>query len=191
MLLVASAIAGCTMPPPPRDGGDDPDAAASLAELGTGQLDWETLAGPDPTVELIYGAQGGFHVWGRARFRLEPDVDVSFRAVRVSDGQELHRPTPVRRWIEDGVRYGIVPLQDGRFQTDAELVIVSLDCARDLVGQQLRIDVFVRERRTGRVETAQRTVRVIDEIPSPPGCLSERDGTRSDAALTDASADGG
>ncbi|MFO0556721.1 MAG: hypothetical protein U0269_01760 [Polyangiales bacterium] len=167
---------------------DAGDAGSTVVELGTGQLEWEPLAASDPTVELIYGAQGGFHVWGRARFStFQPDVDVSFRAVRASDGQELHHPSPIRRYIEGDLRYGLAPTADGRLETMAELVILTLDCPRDLVGQQLLLELTVRERATGRSASTQRSVRVIDEIPSPPGCLSERDGTRGDGGLTDAS----
>lgn len=188
-LLIGALAWGCAPPPPVADGGDTGDGGAGIVELGTGQLEWETLPAADPTVELIYGAQGGFHVWGRGRFStFQPDVDVSFRAVRESDGQELHHPSPIRRFIEGDTRYGLAPTADGRLETMAELVILTLDCPRDLVGQRLRIELTVRERATGRSATTQRFVRVIDEIPSPPGCLSERDGTRSDAALNDATA---
>jgi hypothetical protein len=69
----------------------------------------------------------------------------------------------------------------------AELVILTLDCPRDLVGQRLTLELTVRERATGRSASTQRSVRVIDEIPSPPGCLSERNGARNDGGLTDAS----
>jgi hypothetical protein len=187
IVLCAVGLSGCPGPDPRPDGGLD--AGDGVVELGTGQLDWEPLSAADPTVELIYGAQGGFHVWGRGRFRtFAPDVDVSFRVVRESDGQELHHPSPVRRYIERDLRYGLLPTSDGRYQTDAELVILTLDCARDLVGRRLTMELTVRERATGRSATTSRSVRVIDEIPSPSGCLSERDGTRSDGGLDGASA---
>ena len=42
------------------------------------------------TIELIYGPQGGYHVWGRARFHgFEPDVDVAFAVTRLRDGALL------------------------------------------------------------------------------------------------------
>jgi len=185
MSLLWLAPLGCVSPTPV------PDADAehsSVVELGTGQLEWESLRTNDPTIELIYGPQGGFHVWGRARFAtFEPDVDISFRAVRSRDGRELHHPSPVRRYIEGDLRYGLAPTADGRLETMAEIVTLTLDCARDLVGQQMHLEVTVRERATGRTVSTQRTVRVIDEVPSPPGCLSERDATRGDGGLTDAS----
>ncbi len=181
--MLAIGLSACA-PRPPVDDGGATDASAGLAELGTGQLEWEPLSATDPAVELIYGAQGGFHVWGRARFRtFAPDVDISFRAVRESDRQELHRPNPIRRWIDSDVRYGLLPTSDGRYQTDAELVILTLDCARDLVGQRLMLTVTVRERSTGRTATDTRSVRVIDELPSPTGCLSQRDGTLNDGGI--------
>jgi hypothetical protein len=190
--LVATLSALLSACPAPT-GADVPDGDASaepLVELGSGQLEWESLESQDPTLELVFGAQGGFHVWGRARTRsFEPDLEVSFRAVRESDGLELHRPSPVRRWIADGVRYGLYPMPDGRFQTDAELVILSLDCARNLVGQRLTLELTVRERRTGRSASTRRSLRVVDEIPSPSTCVSLPDG--SSAAPMDAAADRG
>jgi len=177
-LVGCLSLGGCAPPPPPPI-----DASDSTVELGTGQLDWESIDRSNPTIELVYGAQGGFHVWGRARFStFEPDVDVSFRATRVSDGRELHSPSPARRRIENGVRYGIYLAPDGRLETDAELVILSLDCARNLVGDQLTVEVTVRERRTGRTGSARQTMRVVDEIPSPAGCVSLPDVVRADAA---------
>jgi hypothetical protein len=183
---MSGMLAGCSPVQPGADGGDA--GPGPQVELGSGQLEWEPHPSADPTTELVYGAQGGFHVWGRARFRASaPDVDISFRAVRESDGAELHRPTPVRRWIEGGVRYGLLPLPDGRLQTDAELVILSLDCARNLVGQRLSVEVTVRDRASGAQTTVQRSLRVIDEIPSPTSCVSVGDG----GGLRDGAADSG
>ncbi|MBL8682894.1 MAG: hypothetical protein JNK05_27255 [Myxococcales bacterium] len=163
----------------------DTDGGDLAVEFGTGQLDWEAIDARSPTIELVYGAQGGFHVWGRARIAgAEPDVDISFRATRDRDGRELHTPSPARRRIENGVRYGLYPSADGRLETQAELVILSLDCARNLVGELLTVELFVRERATGRTGSIRRTLRVVDEIPSPTGCVS-----LPDAAVRDASPD--
>ncbi len=178
--LLAGACGRCHVPPT-GDGGPGPGAVA----LGTGQLEWEPLDGPDTTVELVFGPQGGFHVWGRARWSDEaPDVDISFRVTRLGDGAELHAGPPVRRRIADGVRLGAHPVEPGRLQTDAELVILQLSCARDLVGERVRFELFVRDRARGGVASVAREARVIDEIPSPVGCVA-----LPDAAARDASGD--
>jgi hypothetical protein len=152
----------------PQDDGTDLTLAGVTVELGTGQTDWEDLPATNARDELIYGAQGGYHVWGRARFHgFAPDVDVFFQAVRLSDGATLHMPQPARRWIADGVRRGLEDEGGGTFSTDAELVILSIACAREVVGQQLQVRVFVRERASGRVASDSRVVTVVDEVPSP------------------------
>lgn len=158
-----------------RDGGIDATPETGTpgvsVEIGTGQTDWEDLASTDPHAELIYGSQGGFHIWGRARFHgLNPDVMVSFSVQRLDDGAVLHAPMPVRRWIEGGVRRGLLDLGGGDFATDAELVYLNIQCTRELVGRQILWQVRVEERNTGRFSTAQRIVTVVDDLPTPVAC---------------------
>jgi predicted transcriptional regulator len=181
VLISALALAATSCgPPPPSDGGIDAGdldgtVPGVTVSLGTGQNDYEDIARVNGRVELIYGAQGGYHVWGRARFRgFAPDVDVSFQAERVDTGQVLHMPQPARRWIQDGVRRGLLDLGGGEFMTDAELVILNLACSSDLVGRQLRLRLFLRERATGRTVTDERIATVVDEVPSPPCGMTPR-----------------
>lgn len=193
----------CTPPPPPWDGSLDSDisvptdngpctndgsATSPVVELGTGQFDWEPYGSCAPVTELIYGAQGGFHVWGRVRIHgISPDIDLSFRAIRLRDGREMHSPTVVRRWNENGAPRGLTDRGNGIFQTEPELVILSLDCARNLVGELLQIDAMVRERGSGREHFVRSIVRVIDEIPSPPQCVALPDsGALGSDVLSDA-----
>jgi hypothetical protein len=138
-----------------------------VVELGSGQTDWETVT-MDGQTELIYGPQGGYHIWGRARFQgFQPDVDVSFTVTRLDDGAVLHAPSDARRWIADGVRRGLLDLGGGVYATDAELVILNIGCADEVVGHRIRWDLQVRERATGRTATTTREVTVVDEVPSP------------------------
>ncbi len=175
-VLVRVDGVGCT---------NDGSALDPTVQLGTGQFDWESYASCAPTSELIYGAQGGFHVWGRVRIQgFAPDIDLSFRAVRVRDGRVLHTPTAVRRWNDNGAPRGLFDRGAGIYQTDPELVILSLDCARNLVGELLQIDALVRERVSGREHFVRSIVRITDEIPSPPQCVP-----LPDAGLRDVGSD--
>ncbi len=203
-LVFASSCVNST----PRDDGPDGDATVvadgdecltdgraqdPAVLLGTGQFEFLPYGQCQPVSELVYGAQGGFHVWGRVRVQgITPDIDLSFRAVRLRDGRELHTPTIVRRWNENGQPRGLSDQGGGVFQTDPELVILALDCARNLVGDLLQIDAIVRERATQREHFVRSIVRVIDEIPSPPQCvmLPDAGADSASADATDATAGG-
>ena len=178
LVIALSVLSFACTHPNPNDGGpmdaqrdiaaQDGEIPGVTVEFGTGQSDYEDVPASGGQLELIYGAQGGYHVWGRARFRgFDPDVDVSFSATRVSDGRVLHTPQPARRWIVDGIRRGLNDEGGGSFATDAELVILSISCSDMVVGDQLTVRVFVRERSTGRVATDVRSARIVDAIPSP------------------------
>jgi hypothetical protein len=136
--------------------------------LGTGQSDYESIPHTDGKVELIFGPQGGYHIWGRARFQgFAPDVDIAFKITRMDDLHVYHAPTLLHRWIENGVARGLVPLPGGEFMTNAEQVVVSITCSNELVGRHILFQVFVTERATGRTVTDSRDVMVVDNDPSP------------------------
>src|SRR4051812_36266214 len=103
-MLLGSLMSACPPPPPPADVvlGDavgDPVVSTASVRVGTGQSDYEDIPATDGRLELIYGAQGGYHVWGRARFLgLAPDVALSFTVTRLGDGQMLARYITSRRW---------------------------------------------------------------------------------------------
>ncbi len=152
------------------DEGIDSGVVGVDVTIGTGQSDWEDLPRAGGNVELIYGAQGGYHIWGRVRFRgFNPDVRISFRVTRLDDGRVTHMPVAARRWIADGVRRGLVDLGGGEFSTDAELVIEDIRCSDELVGRTIRFQVFVEEMGTGRIATDERTATVIDLV-NPVRC---------------------
>jgi len=173
-LLGASALSACA-PSDRLDGsvdtGIDSGVPGVTVNFGTGQIDYLDVPRTGATLELIYGVQGGYHVWGRAQFHgFAPDVDVSFNVVDQDSGRTLHIPNPARRRIENGVRYGLTDAGNGTYQTDAELVIVSIVCASDVVGHTLVVDVFVRERASNRTAADRRVVRIIDEV-NPQSCV--------------------
>jgi hypothetical protein len=169
-LLVASCLA-----PAPRDATVDSDAADDAnppgvtVAVGTGQSDFVDLPPTGGTIEIVYGPQGGYHVWGRARFRgFAPDVDVAFQVTQLDDGRILHSPLPLHRWVENGVLRGLVDLGGGEFMTNAEQVVLNIACSTDLVGRHILLELWVTERASGRVAYDHRDVRVVDNDPSPP-----------------------
>ena len=172
---------GCGTEPPPTDALDGspfdaaaPDSGLAGVEVsfGTGQIDWEDVPVAGGQLELIYGAQGGYHVWGRGRFHgFAPDIDVAFTAVDLATGTLLHMQTWARRRIENNVSYGLESVGGGTFETDAELVVLNIQCASEVVGHQLQVRVFVRERATMRVGTDVRTATVVDVV-NPTACVT-------------------
>jgi hypothetical protein len=165
VLAAVAAHIGCGPSTPGIDGGRGADATVAV---GTGPDDYEEIPREGGTVELVYGPQGGYHVWGRAWFQgLAPDVDVAFRVTRLDDGAVLHAPLPARRWISDGIAHGLTPLVGGAFVTQAQQVGLQIQCASAVVGRTVLFEASVRERATGRAASDAREVRVVDQDPSP------------------------
>ncbi len=152
--------------------GLDSGVSGVAIELGTGQSSWEDFPRIGAQLELIYGVQGGYHVWGRMRVRgFEPDVDVNYSAVDLTTGRTLRTPSIwSRRRFESNTSFGLAPIGGGVFETDAELVILSIDCAAEVLGHQLQVRVLVRERSSQRIASDVRTGTVIDEV-NPTACV--------------------
>lgn len=171
---------GCADPSPGHDatidGADATSADSGIpgveVSLGTGQTDWEDLPAVGAELELIYGAQGGYHVWGRARFRgFAPDVDLGFTAVDLATGRRLHEQTWARRRVENNVSYGLQPTGLGAYATDAELVVLAIQCSDEVLGHPLQVRVSVRERASGRIASDVRTATVVDRT-NPTPCVT-------------------
>lgn len=60
LFALAVLLGGCPTPPAPRIG---LDGATTFVEAGTGETTFAPLADGDE-LELVYGPQGGYHVWG-------------------------------------------------------------------------------------------------------------------------------
>jgi hypothetical protein len=155
---------------PPADLPDSGIPGVSI-DLGTGQDDFEEIPRTGaPNVQLIHGPQGGYHVWGRVKFSgFQPDVDIWFIATRLSDGVVLHDASVLlHRWIASGVSFGLADLGGGTFATEqGELIVLQITCPAQVLGDQLFIRAFVRERATGRIAADWRTVTVVRDLPSP------------------------
>jgi hypothetical protein len=179
------ASTGCSPPPRPDVVAVDasPDATNEhAARIGTGQSDWEDIAVANPELELIYGAQGGYHLWGRARFRgLQPDVDVTMTVTRLRDNAVLSDVlTAQRRYIDTVmmVRRGLLDVGGGEYVTNAEQLVLEISYSAEVVNERVRVDLTVTDRASGRVVRDSREAVVIDRV-APMPCVDRGDaGTR-------------
>ncbi len=145
-------------PAPPGDG-----AAAVELELGTGQSAWMDLPATGGRTELIHGPQGGYHVFGRVRFRgFDPDVLLTFRVEPAEGGPALTTDESLGRML----RRGLVQTAAGYESSSPELVILTaIRGPTEVVGRMFNLSVSVRDRATDRVMTASRVVTIVDEDP--------------------------
>lgn len=139
------------------------DAAAVELELGSGQSSWVDLPATGGRTELIHGPQGGYHVFGRVRFRgFDPDVTVTFRVQPAEGGPDLTSEESLGRVL----RRGLVQTAAGYESSSPELVILTrIRGPTEVVGRMFNLSVSVRDRATDRVATASRLVTIVDEDP--------------------------
>lgn len=164
--LGALTTLGCGAPDAPTtpDATPPTDAQGTTSvELGTGQTDWLALPPSGGRVELIHGPQGGYHVFGRVRFRgLAPDVFVSFRVTPASGGEPLNVDESLRRQE----RRGLVRVGDFYESSSAELVILTrVNAAADAANRPFVFHATVRDATTGRTLAATREVTIVDDDP--------------------------
>lgn len=86
LLLLAVLLTGCPTPPAPRIG---PDGATTFLEIGTGETGFTALADGD-ALELVYGPQGGYHVWGACGiYGIDPEGRVLHYTLRDGATREV------------------------------------------------------------------------------------------------------
>ena len=148
-LVTLAALSGC--------GEDVGSGDASLA-LGTGSWRYEALEDGD-TVELVRGAQGGWHVWLSVRTRGIDERQVV--QARVQPADESRPPT------SDDLRVSLDPMNDDgtRDLIGYPLVIEDPSC---LVGEMIRIEV--RTEVGGEMVRTERDVRVDGGTYPPDPC---------------------
>ncbi|MFO0630897.1 MAG: hypothetical protein U0325_35450 [Polyangiales bacterium] len=170
MLLWALAV-GCGPTPAPQDAGladrpgldGGPDASGPLLELGSGQLAWEPLRPSGNRLELIHGPQGGYHVFGRVRFRgLGPDVYVSFRVTPSGGGPAINDPASRVRLRDTR---GLVRIGDDAYETSgAQLVILeAIRGPMDVVGRDFRLEMTVQRFESTQTISATAEITIVDK----------------------------
>lgn len=163
-LALVGTVTACPNSPP-AVGPDTYDAAASiLLELGTGRNAFEAVAPVGSSVELVHGPQGGYHIYGRYRFRgFTPDVYVSFRLTPVEGGAPVNNPADRVRRLD---QHGLQRVGEGWEAASPELVILTtIRGPGEVIGHRFRWEVFVRSAATGQVATAERDVTIVDDVP--------------------------
>ena len=171
LILVCTLALGCGPTPATNDGGGvdgpgldgGPDASGPLLELGSGQLAWEPLRPNGNRLELIHGPQGGYHVFGRVRFRgLGPDVYVSFRVTPAGGGPAINDPGSRVRLRDTR---GLVRVGDDTFETSgAQLVILeAIRGPQDVVGRDFRLEMTVQRFESTQTISAAAAITVVDE----------------------------
>ncbi len=162
---------GCGPTPTPNDGGvvdgpgldGGPDASGPVLELGSGQLAWEPLRPSGNRLELIHGPQGGYHVFGRVRFRgLGSDVYVSFRVTPAGGGPAINDPASRVRLRDTR---GLVRLGDDTYETSgAQLVILEAIRGPDeVVGRGYRLEMTVQRFESTQTISASAEITIVDE----------------------------
>lgn len=175
--LVAVLLTACDDAAGLIDGGDsslgrldvpgvfDQDASTDVPlELGTGRIQWEALPPSGGQVELVHGPQGGYHIWGRVRFRsFDPDVYLSFRVLPIEGGEAINATWERVRRAD---QRGLVPFGDGYQNASADLVVMAIaGLPSSVVGRRFRWQVAAQEIATGRVAITEREVTIVDVEP--------------------------
>jgi hypothetical protein len=158
------SLAGCP-------GGRGADAGAMAVELGTGSLDFVSIA-PEGDLELHAGPQGGHHfiVDARAAGLVPGDPE--------QPGQEGNPSTLFKAFNEAGTQIdvmyppyvlGYADTGDGWYTLPSGRILqVAEDYVPDLIGQRVRITVDV-EDVVGAAGADERWIHVIAELSPPDG----------------------
>jgi hypothetical protein len=146
----------------PACGDNDTPGASGPASvtLGTGRASFETIPEIEPTLELVGGPQGGFHVFVSSRLSgLDvEDLTLRYGAMDVETGQSVGRSATILLMAGRVVRDG-----DGWVRTGDILILddASPEPVRD---RTLRIRVTASEADDGSVAEDVREVRIVDDV---------------------------
>lgn len=137
--------------------------AGALLEPGTGQLQWEPLQPSGNRLELIHGPQGGYHVFGRVRYRqLGPDVYLSFRVTPTEGGGALNDAN-ARIRLREG--RGLVRVGADTWETSSAQLVI-LDAIRgpqEVVGRRFRLEFTVQRFEAPETASAAVEIEIVDE----------------------------
>lgn len=139
------------------------DSPSTSITLGTGQTQWEPLLPSGNRMELIHGPQGGYHVFGRVRYRgLGPDVLLSFRVTPAEGGPAINDPASRIRLRE---ARGLVRVGEDTWETSsAQLVILEgIRGPQEVVGRRFRLEMLVQRYEAADALAGAIEAEIIDE----------------------------
>lgn len=139
------------------------DVGGEVLVLGTGQTQWESLNPSGNRMELIHGPQGGYHVFGRARFRtLPPPVYLSFRVTPVVGGPPVNLPTD-RYILREG--RGLVRLGPDLWETSNAMLVVltAIRGPQDVVGRRFTLEMTVQRAEGPETVSGSVEVEIVDD----------------------------
>lgn len=155
-MLAWMSCTACTALPAASDAAIDVDETASL-EIGTGLEAYEALPDEAPTLEIVHGPQGGYHVYLSMRVTgLEPDT-LLWRVVRARDAYVFAN-------LELSARPGTFRPSEGALERVGDWVVLAVTSPADVTMDELRVEARVTSR-AGATATAMRLVRVVDQVP--------------------------
>lgn len=146
------------------DATDDARAAPSV-ELATGARAWQELPRDGSgRAEVVFGPQGGYHIFGRVRMRgLAPDVTLLFRVTSLDGTRTL---TDDRDRIRRVPGRGLIQSAPGTWEsTSGELVILQVRGPMDVTGQRWRMELRVMPADQGPTVTDTREFSIVDDEP--------------------------
>lgn len=140
------------------------DASAPSAELGTGGRSWQALPScGSGESEVVHGPQGGYHIFGRVRYRgLPSDVYVTYRVLSL-DGARLL--TDDRDRLRRSPGHGLLQTSGGFESTSGELVILQIQNPAEVTGQRFRFEVRVQDANGAAMISDAREVTIVDNEP--------------------------
>lgn len=134
-------------------------------ELATGGRTWQDLPRDGSgRAEVVFGPQGGYHIFGRVRFQgIEPNVTLRFRVTSLDGTRVL---TDDRDVIRRTLNRGLLALGGGVYEsTSGELVILQIRGPMDVVGQRWRMEVQVTPADQSPPLTTECSFTIVDDEP--------------------------
>ncbi len=111
----------------------------------------------------MHGPQGGYHIFGRSRFRGFPsDVYVTYRVLSLDGARVL---TDDRDRLRRSLGHGLLQTSAGFESTSGELVILQIQGPAEVAGQRFRFEVRVQDANGAAMISDTREVTIVDDEP--------------------------
>ena len=156
LLMAALFASSCNASSPPSDAAIDVDETTRL-EIGTGFTAYETLPEDAPTLEIVHGPQGGYHVYLSMRVTGLVPASLLWRVVRQDDGRVLAN-------LDLLARTGTFRPVDGALERVGDLVVIDVLSPADVAMRDVRVEASATSS-TGAMTTSVCVLRIVDDVP--------------------------